>query len=162
MPLTAVTGREKRSGGLPHAGIHRLRPMSNATVTTVVAILPNEHGTDHGRENPGPLHTTGRLYQPQTQSALHDFVQCVAIGNVDACAARAELRERGELPFSNTRLKHGAQRAFDQFRHGPALSCRLALQLAHYHFANIKRCLHMDNHMTGMDICQPLSSPRSA
>jgi hypothetical protein len=88
-------------------------------------------------------------------TTLHGVVQRVAIGNINECAAAAELwQDRDSLTFS-LRAKQHAQRGLDQFGHGAALTCGLPLELSHDGIVDVERGFHMETHITEMDIWLP-------
>jgi hypothetical protein len=92
-------------------------------------------------------------------AAFHGLVQGVAVGNIDEGAAAVECRQGYQFVPLAMRAKQQAERRFDQFRHGAALTCGLALELGHDGVVNVESSLHMAICINHMAIWQVLMIP---
>jgi hypothetical protein len=105
----------------------------------------------------GGINEHVRIDNKHLASPFHNLVQGVAIGDIDqmASASKSGKGSKFWLRLAAAGLKKQPQRRFDQLGHGLTLSSCFPPETAHDGIVNVKRSLHMENHIHDMAICQP-------
>ncbi len=97
-----------------------------------------------------------RIDKEHSASSFHDIVESITVCNINQVFPSMEPRQWRQLFLSCLLavVKKQPQRRFDQLGHGLTLPSRFPPETAHDGIVDVKRRLHMENHIHDMAICQ--------